>query len=62
MPKYEIKETCNEIRVYTYIVEADSEDAARKIYDNGECRVVDSKFKDCLYTEIDIEELENEGD
>ena len=59
MPKYEITETCNEIRVYTYTVEAESEGAAKEMFRRGECLGPwDEYAKDCLYSEIDVEEME----
>ena len=37
MPKFYITEHCNELRVYTYEVEAETREAANTLYINGYC-------------------------
>jgi hypothetical protein len=60
MPKFEIIETCNEIRVYSYVVKADSLDAAREIFQSNKYDgYIEENVKDCLSSKIDIVELED---
>ena len=62
MPKYEIIETCNEIRVYSYIVTADDEEAARQSFLSGKYYgPLAENIKDCLSSKVDVEELEDES-
>lgn len=59
MPKFYITEHCNELRVYTYEVEAESLEEATRRYEN--CELIPDELqgrcKDVLYTEFEILEL-----
>lgn len=59
MPKFIITEHCNELRVYTYEVEADSLEEATRRYKNYELIPdnLQGRCKDVLYSEFDILEL-----
>jgi len=57
MPKYEIIETCTEVRSYYYTIDAVDEDAAKELFYRGKANKEEERIKDCLNAELQIEEL-----
>jgi len=58
MPRFEITETCNEIRVYSYVVEAADENAARELFLSGKYDgYIEENVKDCLSSHVDFKKM-----